>query len=142
MIIPTKIYLAGACKNVPDEGRAWRTKATMMLNRAAEMRGTRVAAINPLDYFTYAENKQISHKQVKNYYLNRIRNCDVVLVNLDGTNSSPGTAQETQFAVDMKIPVIGFGTSEIYHWISDVDCDVTFKDMSEAIDYIRDYFME
>lgn len=138
----TKIYLAGACKNIPDEGAAWREQATVILNQAAEWKDSKVTVINPLDYFTYAENKQRSHKQVKNFYLNQIRKCDVILVNLSQTNSSPGTAQEVQFAVDNDIPVIGFGTSEVYPWISDVDCDVTFESITEAINYIRDYYME
>lgn len=138
----TKIYLAGACKNIPDEGAAWREQATVILNQAAEWKDSKVIVVNPLDYFTYAENKQRSHKQVKNFYLNQIRKCDVILVNLAQTNSSPGTAQEVQFAVDNDIPVIGFGTSEVYPWISDVDCDVTFESITEAINYIRDYYME
>ena len=138
----TKIYLAGACKNISDEGAAWREQATVILNQAAEWKDSKVTVINPLDYFTYAENKQRSHKQVKNFYLNQIRKCDVILVNLSQTNSSPGTAQEVQFAVDNDIPVIGFGTSEVYPWISDVDCDVTFESITEAINYIRDYYME
>ena len=138
----TKIYLAGACKKIPDEGAAWREQATVILNQAAEWKDSKVIVVNPLDYFTYAENKQKSHKQVKNFYLNQIRKSDVVLVNLSQTNSSPGTAQEVQFAVDNDIPVIGFGTSEVYPWISDVDCDVTFENITEAINYIRDYYME
>lgn len=136
------VYLAGACKNIPDEGAAWRNQATAMLEQAAEWNNIKIKVINPLNYFTYAENKQKSHKQVKNFYMNQIRKCDVVLVNLSHTDTSPGTAQETQFAVDHDIPVIGFGTIDIYSWISDVDCDVTFESMTEAIDYISDYFME
>ena len=137
-----KIYAAGACRHVPDEGRAWREQVTKMLEQAAEWKNAQVSVVNPLDFFTYAENKQKSHKQVKKFYMNRIKNCDVVLVNLDSTDYSPGTAQEVQYAVDHEIPVVGFGTDKVYPWLSDVDCDVTFEKITEAVDYIRDYFME
>ena len=137
-----KVYEAGACRHVPYEGRAWREQATKMLEQAAEWKNVQVSVVNPLDFFTYAENKQKSHKQVKKFYMNKIKNCDVVLVNLDSTDYSPGTAQEIQYAVDHEIPVVGFGTDKIYPWLSDVDCDVTFEKITEAVDYIRDYFME
>ena len=137
-----KIYAAGACRHVPDEGRAWREQVTKMLEQAAEWKNAQVSVVNPLDFFTYAENKQKSHKQVKQFYMNKIKNCDVVLVNLDSTDYSPGTAQEVQYAVDHEIPVVGFGTDKVYPWLSDVDCDVTFEKITEAVDYIRDYFME
>ena len=137
-----KIYAAGACRHVPDEGRAWREQATKMLEQAAEWKNVQVSVVNPLDFFTYAENKQKSHKQVKKFYMNKIKNCDVVLVNLDSTDYSPGTAQEVQYAVDHEIPVVGFGTDKVYPWLSDVDCDVTFEKITEAVDYIRDYCME
>lgn len=137
-----KVYEAGACRHIPDEGRAWREQATKMLEQAAEWKNVQVSVINPLDFFTYAENKQKSHKQVKKFYMNKIKTCDVVLCNLEGTDYSPGTAQEIQYAVDHEIPIVGFGTNDAYPWLSDVDCDVTFEKITEAVDYIRDYFME
>lgn len=137
-----RIYLAGACKNVPDEGKMWRDQATKMIEQAAEWKNCSVKVINPLSYFTYAENKQKSHKQVKSFYMTKIKNCDVVLCNLSNTNFSPGTAQELQYAVDNQIPIIGFDTENAYSWLVDVDCDVVFEKITEAVDYIRDYFME
>lgn len=136
------IYLAGTCRHIPDEGKAWRDQATRMIEMAADLKNTQVRVVNPLDYFSYAENKQRTHKQVKKFYMNKIKNCDVILVNLNNTGVSPGTAQEVQYAVDHGIPVIGFGTDDVYSWLQDVDCDVAFDKITEAVDYIRDYFME
>lgn len=65
-----------------------------------------------------------------------------MIANLDNSDSSIGTAQEIQFAIDKGIPVIGFGTKNIYPWISEVDCQVTFETMIEVVDYIRDYYMD
>ena len=97
--------------------------------------------INPVAYFSYSENKHRSQKQVKSFFMNRITQCDLVIVNLDDSDASVGTGQEVQFAVDHNIPVIGFGTKNIYPWISEVDCQVVFDSMHEAVDYIRDYYL-
>lgn len=111
-----------------------------MLEQAAEWRGVRVQVVNPVDFFSYSEQKQKTHKQVKAFYMHQIRNCDFVLVNLNNTKASSGTAQEIQFAVDHHIPVIGFGTEEVYPWIGEVDCEVVFDSMLSAVDYCRDYY--
>lgn len=78
---------------------------------------------------------------MKLFYLNKISKCDLVIVNLNNSDSSIGTAQEVQFAVDNNIPVIGFGTHNMYPWISEVDCQVVFNTITETVDYIRDYYI-
>lgn len=135
------IYLAGACKNLDDEGAEWRERATKMLEQAAEWQEVKLKVINPLDYFSYAEHKHKSHKQVKSFYMNKIRSCTLVLVNLNDSDGSVGTGQELQFAVCNHIPVIGFGKDNVYPWLAEVDCEVAFETLTEAVDYIRDYYM-
>ena len=137
----TRIYLAGRCKGLEDEGKGWRKKATEALYQAASWKESRISVIDPLDYFSYKEQNNKSHKQVKNYYMSRIRKCDIVLVNLEGTNESIGTAQEVQFAVDNNVVVIGFNAGKGYPWIEEVDCQVVFQTLFEAVDYIRDYYL-
>ena len=137
-----RIYLAGSCRYAPDEGRAWREQATKMLEQTAEWKNNDVLVINPLNYFTYSENNHKTHRQVKNFYLNKIKNCDVVLCNLSGTSHSPGTAQELQYAIDNHIRIVGYDITDAYPWLVEVDCDVVFEKITEAVDYIRDYFME
>lgn len=136
-----RIYLAGPCRYEPDEGAAWRSKATEMLNQVAEWRGAAVDIINPLSYFSYAENNHKTHKQVKSFYMDKIKHCDLLLVNLSGTDTSPGTAMEVQFASDHDIQSIGFGNENIYPWLAEVDCQVVFQNLTEAINYIGDYYM-
>jgi nucleoside 2-deoxyribosyltransferase len=137
-----KIYLAGACHCESDEGKAWRDKAKSILKTAAEWANASVETINPLDYFSYSENKHKSNKQVKNFYMSKIKTCDLVLVNLKNSALSCGTCMEVQFAVDHEIPVIGFDNENAYPWVSEVDCDVIFNNLLEAVDYIRDYYMK
>lgn len=112
-----------------------------MLEEVAEWCNCRIEIINPTEYFSYDEKKHKTNKQIKEFYMNKIRKCDLVICNLNGTDFSIGTAQEIQFARCSSVPIIGFGTKDVYPWISEVDCEVTFDEMSEAVDYVRDYYM-
>ena len=136
-----QIYLAGACKNLEDEGAEWRDRATKMLEQAAEWQDVKIKVINPLDFFSYAEHKHKTHKQVKSFYMNKILKSDVVLINLTDSDSSVGSGQEVQFAVCNQIPIIGFGRDHVYPWLAEVDCEVVFDTLTEAVDYIRDYYL-
>lgn len=134
-----RVYLAGPCKNEPDEGLAWRQKAVEIFKQATEDKYCNVKVINPVDFFTYSEHKHQSDSQVKNFYMDQIFHSRVILCNLNRTENSPGTAQELQFAKDHNIPIIGFGTDDIYPWLV-CDCQVVFPSMLQAIDYIVDYY--
>lgn len=134
-----RIYLAGGCKNEEDEGVGWRQKAVQMFKTATEDKECSVKVINPVDYFSYSEQKHQSDSQVKNYYMDQILHSRLVLVNLTRSDVSCGTCMECQFAKDHKIPIIGFGTEDVYPWLL-VDCQVTFPSMLQAIDYIADYY--
>lgn len=134
------IYLAGGCKHEEDEGIGWRQKAVQMFNAATEDKEDTVRVINPVDYFSYSEQKHQSDSQVKNYYMDQIRNSRIVLVNLNRSDVSCGTCMECQLAKDNNIPIIGFGTEDIYPWLL-VDCQVSFPSMLQAIDYISDYYV-
>lgn len=72
--------------------------------------------------------------------MDQILHSRLVLCCLDHTRTSPGTAQELQYAVDNKIPVISFSTDdEVYPWLK-VDSQCIFPSMLQAIDYIIDYY--
>lgn len=135
------IYLAGKCKGLLDEGKTWREEISKKLETIAEWDSKKVHIINPVNYFSYNENKHKTNKQVKDYFMSRISKCDLVIVNLNESDSSVGTAQEIQYAVDHNIPVVGFGINNVYSWISEVDCQVAFATMTETIDYVRDYYL-
>lgn len=134
-----KIYLAGACKHEENEGKGWREKAVQMLNTATEDKNVKVKVINPVDYFTYSDQNHQSDGQVKKYYMDQVSNSRLVLVNLTRSDKSCGTCMEVQRATDKDIPVIGFGTEDIYPWLL-VDCQATFPSMLQAIDYIVDKY--
>lgn len=129
-------------KNEEDGGIQWREEIIKKLETVAEWRNTNVKIINPTKYFSYTNRNYKSQKQVKEFYLNKISKCDLVIVNLENSDASIGTAQEIQFAVDIGIPVIGYGIKNVYPWISEVDCQVVFDNMTEVVDYIRDFYMD
>ena len=129
-----KIYLAGASKYEADEGLGWRKTLQSDWGETTNI-------INPLDYFRYSENWHQNDKQVKEFYLSRIRKSDVVLVNLNNSDSSCGTCQEIQYARDHDIPIIGFGHDNVYNWLL-VDCQCVFDTAEEAMEYIIDYYGE
>ncbi len=129
-----EIYLAGGSKNESDEGMGWRAA---LENDWADM--PEIFIINPLNYFRYSEEWHQSDKQVKSFYESRIRNCNIVLVNLNNSDKSCGTCQEVQYAVDHNIPVIGFGHENVYPWLL-VDCQCVFDTAEEAMEYITSYY--
>lgn len=134
-----KIYLAGGCKNEDDEGVGWRQKAVQTFRTATEDKDATVKVINPVDFFSYSEQKHQSDSQVKNYYMDQILHSRLVLVNLTRSDVSCGTCMECQYAKDHDIPIIGFGTEDVYPWLL-VDCQVVFPSLLKAIDYISDYY--
>ena len=135
-----RIYLAGPCYFEDDEGKNWREKAAQMLQTAVIDKDIRVKVINPTEFFSYSEVKHQSDTQVKRYYMDQILHSRLVLCNLDHTRTSPGTAEELQFAVDHNIPIISFSSDdEVYPWLK-VDSQCIFPSMLQAIDYISDYY--
>lgn len=135
-----RIYLAGPSYFEKDEGLGWRNKVTQMFKTATEDKDYKIKVLNPLDFFSYSEAKHQSDSQVKKYYMDQILHSRLVLCNLDHTRTSPGTAEELQYAVDHDIPVISFCTDdEVYPWLK-VDSQVVFPSMLQAVDYIIDYY--
>ncbi len=130
-----KIYLAGPCKHEIDEGMGWREA----LKRDWDDEALGIELINPLTYFRYSKMWHQNDKQVKQYYLSRIKKVDVVLVNLNNSASSCGTCQEVQYAIDHEIPVIGFGNQNVYSWLY-VDCQCVFDTAEDAMAYIVTYY--
>ena len=137
-----KMYLAGACNGLPDLGTKWRREATKYFKNYCEMFPQyRIVTYDPTHYFARDGSDSVSNKQVKNFYLKYlIKNCDVVLVNLNQTETSMGTAQELQFSVDHDIPVVGYGYDNVYEWLPE-DCDVVFDNLNHAMEYITDNFI-
>lgn len=139
-----KIYLAGPCKNVEDEGRGWREKVAEKLASIADWSEDppiHIEVFDPTKYFSYSEKKHKTDHQVMSYYYHNIKDSDLVLVNLNDTESSCGTCMELQYAADHDIPIVGFGSDNMYAWAL-CHLEVQFPNATEALDYIRDYYIK
>lgn len=136
-----QIYLAGASLHAEDEGRQWREKAVQIFEQQKDEYSYKVRVVNPIEYFSYSEAKHQSDSQIKNYYMDQVLHSRLILVNLNDSDKSIGTAQELQFARDHEIAIIGFGTENIYNWLK-VDCQCIFPSMLQAIDYITEYYLK
>lgn len=137
-----RIYLAGPVKYESDNGDTWRQQAVKFIKQAAEDYDCNVKVINPNDHFSYDENNAQSDRQVKQFYMDQILHSRLVLVSLDGTNTSPGTSAELQFAEDHKIQIIGFETGrEVYNWCK-ASCQYTCPSLLGAISYICEHYLK
>lgn len=136
-----KVYLAGSCKNSTDGGRSYRKEIEKKLALIADLTEKKIECFNPTKYFSYEENKHKSEKQIMDYFLFRLKNSDIVLVNCNDTNSSCGTCMEVMYAREHDIPIIGYGDKDIYPWV-EVSCQVVFETLMEALDYIEDYYLK
>lgn len=139
-----RIYMAGACRGLPDEGKTWRKEAEKYFAKVNELELScfyNVQTYDPTKYFRRDGSDSVSDRQVKNFYLKGlIKNCNMILVNLDNTNYSVGTGIELEYAKSHEIPIVGFGGSDTYEWFPDY-CDVIFENQDEAMSYICDYYM-
>lgn len=112
----------------------------MIQTAVADIPDIKVKVIDPTDFFSYSEVKHQSDTQVKRYYMDQILHSRVVICSLDHTRTSPGTAQELQYAFDHDIPIVSFSTEdEVYPWLK-VDSQCIFPSLLQAIDYIVDYY--
>jgi nucleoside 2-deoxyribosyltransferase len=134
-----KIYLAGAISKLSiQDMNSWRIKATNLLEETEYP----IHVENPCNYFnpvtcggTYTE------LQAKEFDLWLVKNCDLILVNLDFPDSI-GTAIELDRAYNIYgKPVIAFGTAKNHPWI---ELSVTKRcdTLEEAVEHIRDFYLE
>lgn len=72
--------------------------------------------------------------------MSMIDRSDLVIVNLNDSDSSVGTGQELEHAVCKNIPIVGFGTENIYPW-EEEDCQVVFEDLYECVNYVVEYYL-
>lgn len=130
-----KVYLSGAIKNVDANiSDTWREICETMLH---DMNS--IDVFNPSKHYNYNDHHPESERACRKLYMNNLKKCDVVLVNLDFSEVSCGTNYELGYANALGLPIVGFGTSHIYSWAKDV-CDVVLGDMIEAVEYIITHY--
>lgn len=141
------VYCAGAMScyygtdkaNYPYE---WRKKAKDYVNKYC----SDISIISPTDYYEIGKDYHLTEKEVMRFDLRAVRDCDVVLVNLDDLDKSLGTSDEIIYAYLRGTPIIGFtsakDTSKVHPWkieqINRIECG---KDsLEKALQYINAYY--
>lgn len=132
------IYLAGTISyfyntNQPLRATAWRDKAEKFF------KDYNIKCFNPCrepkECWEYPQDGLIK----QNYFY--LKNCDIMLVNLDTINDSIGTAFEMSLFYEWHKTVIAFGKTpwlERPHMRSLID--VRFETLDEALYYIGDMY--
>lgn len=133
------LYLAGAMSEFDRQGKfekavEWRLNASRLLKEF------RIKTFNPCD--NYEINKEYQLKGIVNQNLTYLKNSDILLLNLEELDKSPGTMFEIFFAYMKHTPVIAFGENYLYGTQPHVTESISmkFKDSEEAIDYITSMF--
>lgn len=138
------IYLAGAMSNLTYvQMTMWRHELGILLQLSAEDYGMKVKVVNPVSYYNFEEKRHKSEKEIMQFDLNYIRKSDIVVVNLEGLNTSIGTCIELYEATKNNIPVLAFGTVEMYDslhpWIKECITRVDWT-KEELVEYIEDFY--
>ena len=141
-----KIYEAGKMGGLTfSEMNNWRVELKNKLLNAAENADYKLLVINPVDFYNFEEKRFQSEEEVEDYDLAHVITSDIIIVNLDGLNTSDGSKIELHDGnFHNKIPVIAFGDAELYNnlhpWIKR---DITRfeKNIDDVVEYIRDFYL-
>ena len=139
------IYLAGAMSSKSfDEMNTWRVEIKNMLTHMASYYDCDVKVTNPIDYYNFKEKRHKSEKEVMQFDLSLVKKSDIVIVNLNGINTSIGTSMELYECYRSNIPVIAFGSDEEYEnahpWIR--ECITRHEsNMEDTATYIKEFYM-
>ena len=133
-----RIYLSGATKNVDEKFQDWRNKCLEFWDDGFY---PGLKFINPISYFNYTNKQPVSDKQCLDLFMWQVEQCDVLLVNLDCSDKSIGTAMEIEHAFCNNKPIIAFGKNKHtwYNWIVE-RASVVFNSLDEAVEYINNTY--
>lgn len=140
-----KIYLAGKMSGLSfEKSNEWRRKLKSLIFGRAFYSQIHPIVVNPNDFYNFKATTHKSEREVMQYDLNHVRNSDIIVVNLDGINTSIGTAMELYAAAQLNIPVLAWGTSEEWEnthpWLKECISRVE-SDTDDLCDYIFEYYL-
>ena len=141
-----KIYLAGKMSGLTyEEMNDWRNRIKTKLIESANYLDTKVNIINPVMYYNFEEKRHQTEIEVEEFDLAHVISSDLIIVNIDGLNDSIGTIIELHDAhYHNKIPVIAFGSKEMYNnlhpWIKN-DITRVERGIDDVVNYIKDFYL-
>lgn len=144
-----KIYLAGAVEvyKDSDKAREWRNNVKEYFSKYL----LNFECISPVDYYNFDSNIAKNFFEIMRFDLRKVREADVILVNLNDIRKSIGTNDEILYAYLLGKPIIGFIdddiegeelANKIHTWkFSQIDRIETGENsMFRACEYVKDYY--
>ena len=145
-----RIYLAGAMEAYKDtnEAKEWRDEVKEYFVDYCN----NFECVSPLDYYSFEHNIAKRSAEIMRFDLRKVKESDVVLVNLKDIRKSVGSCDEILYAYLLGKPVIGFLEEEIgnrkeleqyvHSWkFEQIDrIETGYDALLNACEYIKDYY--
>lgn len=141
-----KIYTAGKMAGLTyNQQMEWREKLERLVREKTDKP---VTFIQPPKFYSYSYPSHKTEKEVMDWDLEHLKECDIVAVNLEGVTQSIGTHFElaTANAINQTghkhIYTIGFNKSDqnLHPWI-ELSLHRYEETIEQAADYIVEYLM-
>ena len=141
-----KVYTAGRMSGIQYLDQInWRID---IQNAIMERTEENVEFIHPPYFYNYDEQNHRSDAEILEWEMSQLNDCDIVIVNLDGIESSIGTHMELGAVQGINrfsgkhIYVVGIGSpsQELHPWIREA-CIRIEADMDNAAEYIAKYLL-
>lgn len=127
-----------------DAMSGWRKELKNKLLAAASETGYKVLVINPVDMYNYDDPRHQSEEEIEDYDLRLATSSDLIIVNLDGLESSNGSKYELHDChYHLHIPVIAFGKQEQYkslHPWTKRDISRVENSIDDVVEYVKDFY--
>lgn len=140
-----KIYLAGKMSGLTmEQMNDWRHYLKKQILQKANIADKNVEVINPVDYYNFENMAHQNEFEVMQFDLNKVKQCDLLVVKASGLNTSIGTVIEVYEASKRDIPVLLLDEfneySNIHPWLK---CCVTRieKSVLLLVDYIENFYL-
>lgn len=132
-----KIYLAGSITGTSIENHSgWRDKLSETIELVTDRR---VKCFNPIEHIS--ELMPMRDWGLK-YDLNMLRECDLMVVNLDYNDHSIGTNIEIGVALENKIPILIYHTQPLDMHVWHVyAAEAVFDDYENMIAYLVNHYV-
>ncbi len=140
------IYLAGGMgkfgKDNFDKGNTWRKYCKHILEHFDGSKYS-INVINPNDYFNFKDESPVykTQKEVMEFDLNKVRHCDLLIVNFNDVYSL-GSMAELAIAYEKRIPIVGINTDnqQLHTWQNEM-CNRIFNNIDETLDYVKYFYL-
>ena len=143
-----KIYTCGKMSGIPyEEQMRWRNNFTSCLKKENDFIDRKITIINPPIFYNYEHKVHKTEREILDWEMKQLHDCDIVVINFDGIDSTVGSHMElgaiqgiNRFG-DKYIFVIGIGKEdELHPWILET-CNRIEPDCESAAKYVAEYLL-